>query len=148
MRVSILRPKWESRTDPRYGGLAKIAMRGAKNDFHQRSRTSTGAMSDVPEMHEYADRCGKTPEFGCEITAQIWWLDVVWCGNFLVFGLLEPHCCWESHVLCVHSSGSKVLLDHRGSHHDSHHQPINKYIYISQSSVLLFSVPIVIFCFL
>lgn len=39
-----------------YGGLAKIAMRGAKNDFHQRSRTSTGAMSDVPEMHEYADR--------------------------------------------------------------------------------------------
>lgn len=39
-----------------YGGLAKIAMRGAKNDFHQRSRTSTGAMSDIPEMHEYADR--------------------------------------------------------------------------------------------
>lgn len=39
-----------------YGGLAKVAMRGAKNDFHQRSGTSNGAIPDIPEMHEYADR--------------------------------------------------------------------------------------------
>ena len=69
MRVSIL--KWTSRADPRYGGLAKIAMRGAKDDLHQRNRASNGAMPDIPDMHEYADRCGKIPEFGCERNVQI-----------------------------------------------------------------------------
>lgn len=39
-----------------YGGLAKIAMRGAKDDLHQRNRASNGAMPDIPDMHEYADR--------------------------------------------------------------------------------------------
>ncbi|CAK9069399.1 Uncharacterized protein SCF082_LOCUS34758 [Durusdinium trenchii] len=37
-----------------YGGLAKVAMSGAKKDFHQRSHSSNGAQ--IPDLHEYADR--------------------------------------------------------------------------------------------
>ena len=41
----------------RYGGLAKVAMRGAKKDFHQRSHSGDG--SSIPKLNEYADRPGK-----------------------------------------------------------------------------------------
>ena len=39
----------------RYGGLAKVAMRGAKKDF-QRSHSGDG--SSIPKLNEYADRPG------------------------------------------------------------------------------------------
>lgn len=40
-----------------YGGLAKVAMRGAKRDFHQRSQLDgKGAAPDMPDLHQYADR--------------------------------------------------------------------------------------------
>jgi len=37
-----------------YGGLAKVAMRGAKRDFHLRSHSGDG--SSMPKLNEYADR--------------------------------------------------------------------------------------------